>query len=410
MATQCSSFELIRKDKDTKARLGRLKTAHGEIQTPCFMPVGTQATVKAISNAELLHCGAQAILGNTYHLFLRPGTEIINKAGGLHKFMGWDKPILTDSGGYQVFSLAVLRKLTAEGVEFNSHIDGKKIFLTPEDVVRIQQDFGSDIMMVLDECVKYPATRDYIENSVKMTLDWARRSKEYFNKGPGASDRRKSRAESREVQGPGSLLFGIVQGGTYLDLRKQCAEELIKIGFDGYAIGGVAVGEPNELICEITDSTESLLPENKARYLMGVGRPPDLLEAVSRGMDMFDCVVPTRNGRNGQAFTWGGELQLRNAAYKEDFKPIDSGCGCYACKTYSRGYIRHLLNTGEILGLRLVSLHNLYFYANLMLEIRSAISENRFKIFKDTFLKKYRGGQMRPRLTERSERKSDGRI
>ena len=380
MATQCSSLELIRKDKDTKARLGRLKTAHGEIQTPCFMPVGTQATVKAISNAELLHCGAQAILGNTYHLFLRPGTEIIKKAGGLHKFMGWDKPILTDSGGYQVFSLAVLRKLTAEGVEFNSHIDGKKIFLTPEDVIKIQKDLGSDIMMVLDECVKYPATRDYVENSVKMTLDWARRSKEYFTN-------HEPRTTNHEP-----LLFGIVQGGTYLDLRKQCAEELVKIGFDGYAIGGVAVGEPEELICEITDSTESLLPENKARYLMGVGRPLDLLEAVSRGMDMFDCVVPTRNGRNGQAFTWGGELQLRNATYKEDFKPIDGGCGCYACKTYSRGYIRHLLNTGEILGLRLVSLHNLYFYANLMMEIRSAISENRFKTFKDAFFKKYRGG------------------
>jgi len=382
------TYELIHKDKDTKARLGKLKTAHGEVETPCFMPVGTQATVKTVSNAELLHCGAQAILGNTYHLFLRPGREIIKKAGGLHRFMGWDKPILTDSGGYQVFSLAVLRKLTAEGVEFNSHIDGKKIFLTPEDVIKIQEDFGSDIMMVLDECVKYPATRDYIENSVKMTLDWARRSKEYFVKhGPRST----VPACPAGRHGP-QLLFGIVQGGTYLDLRRQCAEELIKIGFDGYAIGGVAVGEPNDLICEITDSTESLLPENKARYLMGVGRPPDLLEAVSRGMDMFDCVVPTRNGRNGQAFTWGGELQLRNATYKEDFKPIDGGCGCYACKTYSRGYIRHLLNTEEILGLRLVSLHNLYFYANLMMEIRSAIPENRFKTFKDTFLKKYRGG------------------
>jgi len=363
-----SSFELIH--KDTKARLGRLRTAHGEVETPCFMPVGTQATVKAISNKELLECGSQAILGNTYHLYLRPGIEVIKKAGGLHKFMGWERPILTDSGGYQVFSLAVLRKLTAEGVEFNSHIDGKKIFLKPEDVIEIQQDLGSDIMMVLDECVHYPATRDYVENSLKLTLDWARRSKKCQKDG-------------------GGLLFGIVQGGSYKDLRKICSEELLQIGFDGYAIGGVAVGEPDELISEVTDYTEAFLPKDRPRYLMGVGRPPDIVEAVSHGMDMFDCVVPTRNGRNGQAFTSRGELQLRNATYKEDFTPIDKDCACYACRNHTRGYIRHLFNTEEILGLRLVSLHNIWFYANLMKEIRKAISENTFEYFKKEFMKNY---------------------
>jgi len=381
MATQCSSFKLVKKDKDTKARLGTLSTPHGEIETPCFMPVGTQATVKTISSKELTECGAQTILGNTYHLFLRPGLEIIEKAGGLHKFMSWDKPILTDSGGYQVFSLAVLRKLKPEGVEFNSHIDGRKIFLTPEDVVKIQMGLGSDIMMVLDECVHYPATRDYVENSLKLTLDWAHRSKECFI------------AQSQKTKAKRQLLFGIVQGGTYKDLRKNCAEELLKIGFDGYAIGGVAVGEPSELIYEITNSTESHLPSDYPRYLMGVGRPPDLVEAVSLGMDMFDCVVPTRNGRNGQAFTWTGELPLRNATYKEDFTPIDSECTCYTCRTYTRGYIRHLFNTEEILGLRLVSLHNLMFYANLMREMRGAISKGQFKTFKEQFIKNYTGGR-----------------
>lgn len=370
-------YKLLHKDKNTRARLGVLETAHGQIQTPCFMPVGTQATVKAISGNELIACGAQAILGNTYHLYLRPGMDIIKKAGGLHKFMGWKGPILTDSGGYQVFSLATLRKITHEGVKFNSHIDGKSLFLSPENIVDIQLTLGSDILMVLDECVHYPATRDYVENSLKMTLNWAGRSREHFKKlSPQHSPH----------------LFGIVQGGTYMDLRKECAEELIKIGFDGYAIGGVSVGEPEELIYEITEFTESLLPENLPRYLMGVGRPPDLIESVSRGMDMFDCVIPTRNGRNGQAFTWGGELQLRNATYKQDFTPIDDKCACYACKNHTRAYIRHLFNTEEILGLRLVSLHNLNFYANLMKEIRVSISEDRFVEFKKQFITKYKGG------------------
>lgn len=374
------SFELLHKDRDTKARLGKLSTSHGEVLTPCFMPVGTQATVKTISNQELDECGAQVILGNTYHLFLRPGMDIIKGAGGLHKFMGWDKPILTDSGGYQVFSLAVLRKISDKGVEFNSHIDGKRIFLSPEEVIDIQLTLGSDILMVLDECVKYPSSRSYVEDSVKLTLDWARRSRKHF-----------TQCAVRNTQYR-PLLFGIVQGGTYLDLRKHCAEELTKIGFDGYAVGGVSVGEPQELIYEITEHAEPFLPAEKPRYLMGVGPPIDVLEAVERGMDMFDCVVPTRNGRNGQAFTYNGELQLRNAAYKADFRPIDEECGCYACRNYARAYIRHLFNAGEILGLRLVSLHNLYFYANLMERIREAISKDKFQEFKKEFLKKYTKG------------------
>ena len=364
-------FKLIHKDKSSKARLGVIKTAHGEINTPVFMPVGTQGTVKAISNDELKGVGAEIILGNAYHLYLRPGLDIIRKAGGLHKFMGWSGPILTDSGGYQVFSLATLRKLTDEGAEFSSHIDGSKHLLTPEKVVDIQQALGSDIMMTFDECVHYPAARDYVEQSLALTTRWARRSKDYFEKRPNKQ-----------------LLFGIVQGSAYLDLRKKAVEDLVAIGFDGYAIGGVSVGEPQNLIYEIAEYTASLLPEDKPRYLMGVGTPPDILEAIGHGCDMFDCVVPTRNGRNGQAFTWDGELQLRNAEYKEDFTPIDKDCGCFACRTHTRAYIRHLFNTEELLGLRLVSLHNLHFYVKLIQSSRKAIAEGRFAQFKDEFIKR----------------------
>lgn len=354
--------------------MGRLTTAHGEVDTPVFMPVGTQGTVKTITNAELETCGASIILGNAYHLYLRPGLDIIKKAGGLHKFMGWDKPILTDSGGYQVFSLAKLRKLSDEGAEFSSHIDGARHFLTPEKAIEIQQVLGSDIMMTLDECVHYPAARDYVEQSLELTTRWAKRSKEYFDK-----------SKSRERQ----LLFGIVQGSTYLDLRKKAVEDLLAIGFDGYAIGGVSVGEPQDLIHEIARYTAALLPEDKARYLMGLGTPPDILEAIAGGVDMFDCVVPTRNGRNGQAFTWDGDLQLRNAEYKEDFRPIDQDCGCYACRTHTRAYIRHLFNTEELLGLRLVSLHNLHFYVKLIQLSRKAIAADDFSAFKDDFVKRY---------------------
>ncbi len=364
-------FELIHKDKSSKARLGKLMTAHGEVNTPVFMPVGTQGTVKAMSNDELLECGAEIILGNAYHLNLRPGLEIIKKAGGLHKFMGWKGPILTDSGGYQVFSLAKLRKLSEEGAEFSSHIDGSRHFISPEKAIEIQEALGSDIMMTFDECVHYPAARDYAEQSLDLTTKWAKRSKESLRSAKG------------------QLLFGIVQGSTYLDLRKRAVEELLAIGFDGYAIGGVSVGEPQSLIHEISSYTASLLPEEGARYLMGMGTPVDILQAISNGIDMFDCVVPTRNGRNGQAFTWNGELQLRNAEYKEDFSPIDMNCGCMACRVYTRAYIRHLFNTGEILGLRLVSLHNVSFYVKLIQKSRQAIKEDRFENFRFQFASGY---------------------
>ena len=367
-------FKLLHNDTSSKARLGRLETAHGPIDTPVFMPVGTQGTVKALSNADLRDTGTEIILGNAYHLYLRPGLEIIKKAGGLHQFMGWDRPILTDSGGYQVFSLATLRKLTDNGAEFSSHIDGSKHVLTPERVIEIQQILGSDIMMMFDECVHYPAARDYVEQSIELTTRWALRARKHL-------DRSESKA--------GQLLFGIVQGSTYLDLRKRAVEGLLKIGFDGYAIGGVSVGEPRGLLYEIAGYTAALLPEDRPRYLMGVGMPQDILEAISHGIDMFDCVVPTRNGRNGQAFTSSGDIQLRNAEYKEDFRPIDEGCGCFACKNHTRSYIRHLFNTEELLGLRLVSLHNIHFYVRLIGQSRKAIAENRFASFKDQFLENY---------------------
>ena len=366
------SFKLLHKDKSSKARLGLLKTAHGEVNTPVFMPVGTQATIKALSNQEVLSAGTEIILANAYHLYLRPGGETIKKAGGLHKFMSWDKPILTDSGGFQIFSLAVLRKVKIEGVEFRSHIDGSKHFLTPENVIEFQKLLGSDIMMPLDECIHYPASRDYVEQSLQITHDWAKRSKKVHG----------------EFDNCPQLLFGIVQGSTYLDLRKRSVEEIVKFDFDGYAIGGIAVGEPPELIHEVTEYTGDLLAEDKPRYLMGVGTPMDMLDAIAEGMDMFDCVVPTRNGRNGQAFTWGGELQLRNAPFKFDFRPIDEKCGCYTWRNHTRGYIRHLFNTDELLGLRLVSLHNVYFYVKLISTAQEAIREDRFDKFRKEFKEK----------------------
>ena len=373
-------FTLMHKDKSSNARIGKLVTVHGEINTPVFMPVGTQGTVKAISTQELKDIGTEIILGNAYHLYLRPGLEIIKKAGGLHKFMSWDRPILTDSGGYQIFSLATLRKLSDEGVEFSSHIDGSKHFITPDKAIDIQRILGSDIMMTLDECVHYPAAKDYVEQSLELTTKWARRSKEYFevskSKSTGGLDKQ--------------LLFGIVQGSTYLDLRKKAVKDLLEIGFDGYAIGGVSVGEPENLIHEVAAYTASLLPQDKARYLMGLGTPPDVVEAIANGVDMFDCVVPTRNGRNGQAFTWDGDIQLRNAEYKEDFHPIDNVCECFACRNHTRAYIRHLLNTQELLSLRLVSLHNLHFYVKLIQLSREAIRENKFNVFKESFLKRYK--------------------
>jgi len=375
-------FKILARDKNTPARVGEVETAHGICETPTFMPVGTQATVKTLSNQELIDCGVQILLSNAYHLYLRPGEEVIKEAGGLHKFMGWNRPILTDSGGFQVFSLAALRKVSDEGVEFQSHIDGSKHFLTPEGVLEFQRTLGSDIMMVLDECVHYPCEYDYAKRAMERTLDWAQRSmKEIRNQ--------KSKIKINEEQ----KLFGIVQGAAYKDLRKECTEELLKMDFDGYAIGGLAVGEPREITREITEFTAELLPKDKLRYLMGVGEPPDLFDAVETGIDMFDCVVPTRNGRNGTAFTTNGRFLLRNSDYAKDFNPIDENCGCYTCSTYTRGYIRHLFNTDEILGLRLVSLHNIYFYQHLMERIRDSVRRGFFSKLKADFLGSYEAGE-----------------
>jgi len=368
-------FKLISKDNLTRARLGQVETAHGAFETPAFMPVGTQATVKTLSNNELDDCGVQILLSNAYHLYLRPGEEIIKNAGSLHKFMNWNKPILTDSGGFQVFSLAVLRKVSDEGVEFQSHIDGSKHLLTPEKMLEFQITLGSDIMMVLDECVHYPCEYEMAKRAVTRTLDWARRSRALYSK-----------LTTHNSQ----LLFGIVQGASYKDLREGCAKELIGMDFDGYALGGLAVGEPREITNEMTQWTAALLPEDKPRYLMGVGEPQDLFDAVSAGIDMFDCVVPTRNGRNGTAFTSNGRFSVRRAVNAKELGPIEDGCGCYACTNHTRSYIRHLFNTDEILGLKLVSLHNIYFYQRLMKEMRRAIKEGKFAEFRAEFMENYR--------------------
>lgn len=368
-------FSLIHKDKNSRARLGKITTGRGEIDTPSFMPVGTQATVKALSPKDLDECGTQIILANAYHLFLRPGMDVIKKAGKLHSFMNWHKPILTDSGGYQIFSLARLRKVTDEGVEFQSHIDGVKHFFSPEDVVQIQRDLGSDILMPLDECVHYPCAKDYAEVAMKRTIDWAKRSKLVHR--PSAIDHR-------------PLLFGIVQGATYEDLRSDCVKRLVEMDFDGYAIGGVSVGEPKSLMYNMINFTASLLPDDKPRYTMGVGTPEDIITAVDAGVDMFDCVVPTRYGRNGTAFTSEGKLVVRNSPYIEDFSPLDKDCNCYTCKNFSRSYLRHLFNTYEILGLNLVSYHNTYFYLSLMRKVREAIAQDNFTEFKREFLNRYK--------------------
>ncbi len=364
-------FKITHKCNKTKARVGLLKTPHGTIETPEYMPVGTQATVKALSNEEVKYCGAQIILGNTYHLYLRPGMEIIKNAGGLHKFMSWDKPILTDSGGFQVFSLATLMKVKETGVEFNSHVDGSKHSLTPEDVIRLQHELGSDIMMPLDECLHYPCPKDKAEISLNLTNKWAKRSKKALSK-----------LNSK------ALLFGIVQGSTYKDLRRIASEGLVDIGFDGYSIGGLSVGEPKDLMHEMMEDSIKYLPEGKPRYTMGVGMPQDFFNAIEMGVDMFDCVVPTRNGRNGAAYTNEGRIIVRNGEFSKDTRPLSETCDCIVCKNYTRSYIRHLFNTEEILGLRLTSLHNLYFYVNLLRRIRESIKENRFSAFKREFLGK----------------------
>ncbi len=363
-------YTLIHQDKNSKARLGKITTEHGEFDTPAFMTVGTHATVKGLMFKDILAAGAQIILANAYHVFLRPGTEIIKKSGGLHKFMSWDKPILTDSGGYQIFSLALFRKISEQGVEFQSHIDGRKHFLTPEEVIKIQQSLGSDIMMPLDECVQYPCTKEASQVAMERTVAWAKRSKQV-------------KADT------GSLLFGIVQGATYEDLRLECAQRLVDMDFDGYSIGGVSVGESSNLIYNIIELVTDVLPADKPRYAMGIGYPFDILEAVERGVDMFDCVIPTRYGRNGTAFTSCGKLAIRNAAYTEDFRPLDPQCGCYVCQNFSRAYLRHLFNAKEMLGLILLSLHNVYFFLDLMRQLRQAIQEDKFNQFKQMFLMHY---------------------
>ncbi len=362
-------FKLLHKDKHSRARVGKLALAHGEMDTPAFMPVGTQGTVKAVQQRELTCAGAQIILCNAYHLFLRPGIEVIKKAGGLHKFISWPKPILTDSGGYQVFSLALLRKVTDEGVQFQSHIDGFKHFLTPEDVIGIQKALGSDIVMPFDECVHYPCSKEQARLAMERTIDWARRSK--------------------AVELADQALFAIVQGATYDDLRRECAERLVEEDFSGYAIGGVSVGEPKNLRYNTVDIVSVILPEDKPRYLMGVGLPEDILGAIEQGVDMFDCVVPTRYGRNGTAFTSQGKITIRNSPFINDFTALDAQCGCYACKNFSRSYIRHLFNTEEVLGLELVSMHNIHFFLNMMSRAREAIAQDRYAEFKKEFLDKY---------------------
>ncbi|HHW56358.1 MAG TPA: tRNA guanosine(34) transglycosylase Tgt [Clostridia bacterium] len=368
-------YHLIKKDSRTKARLGILETPHGVIETPVFMPVGTQAAVKAMTPEELKEIRATIILSNTYHLYLRPGHKIIEKAGGLHKFMNWDRSILTDSGGFQVFSLSSLRKITEEGVEFRSHIDGSKHFFAPERVIEIQNSLGSDIIMSFDECAPYPADYDYVKKSMELTIKWAERGKRAH--------------KNTEKQ----ALFGIVQGGTYEDLRKECTQRLVDMDFPGYSIGGLSVGEPKNVMYDIVDLTTEYLPEDKPRYLMGVGSPDDLIEGVIRGVDMFDCVLPTRIARNGTVFTSKGKLIVRDAPYAEDFSPLDEECDCYTCRNYSKAYIRHLFKANEILAARLATLHNLYFLIKLMEKIREAIKQDRLLEFKKEFFKKYYGNK-----------------
>ncbi len=361
-------FELLKIDAQTKARRGRLTTAHGEIETPIFMPVGTQGTVKAVSPAELRDLKAQIILGNTYHLFVRPGMDVIRHFGGLHSFMRWNGPILTDSGGFQVFSLAKLRKITPEGVHFQNHLDGSPMFLGPREAMEIQATLGSDIAMVFDECPPHPCEREYAAESLERTLRWA--------------------AQCRQVPTPG-MKFGIVQGATFADLRRESAEALVQLGFDGYAVGGVSVGESEEEMMAAIENSEPWLPAEKPRYAMGLGTPPQMLEMVARGIDMFDCVLPTRIARNGTAFTARGTISLKNAPYIMDKSPIEEGCECPACREFTRGYLRHLIKAEEILGLRLVTLHNLHFYLNLMAQARTRIEAGTFDAFRREFTAGY---------------------
>ena len=367
---QAITYELLHEDKNSGARRGVVHTPHGDIQTPVFMPVGTQATVKSMTPEEVKGLGAQIILSNTYHLYLRPGEKIVKEAGGLHKFMNWDKPILTDCGGFQVFSLSELRTISEEGVEFRSHLDGSKHMFTPEKVMQIEEDLGADIIMAFDECCPYPSTYEYTKNSMERTTRWAKRCKE---------------AHTTENQ----ALFGIIQGGFFEDLRKKSAEDLIALDLPGYAIGGISVGEPKEEFLKMLYYTTPLMPKDKPRYLMGVGTPDYLIEAALAGIDMCDCVLPTRIARNGTAMTWNGKVVVRNATYERDFTPLDSECDCYTCRNYTKAYLRHLVKTKEILGVRLLSIHNLYFLSKLMERVRKEIENDNLLNFKNEFYSKY---------------------
>ena len=365
------TYELIKEDPRTRARRGRLHTPHGTIETPVFMPVGTAGTVKAMLPEEVKSLGAEIILSNTYHLYLRPGHDIVREAGGLHKFMNWDRPILTDSGGFQVFSLGAMRKISEEGVKFRSHIDGSSHMLTPEKSIEVQNALGSDIMMAFDECAPYPADYSYVKNSLERTTRWLRRCKEAH--------------KDTERQS----LFGIMQGGMYKDLRYQSAMEIVELDLPGYAIGGLSVGEPRELMYEVLDYAADYLPKDKPRYVMGVGTPDHLFEGVERGVDMFDCVLPTRLARNGSAMTSHGKVNIKNARFERDFTPLDHECDCYVCRNYSRAYLRHLFKANEILSSMLLSYHNLHFLVHTMQNIREAIEQERFTEYKREFYMKY---------------------
>ncbi len=372
-------YELIKNNKDDKnVRLGILHTNHGSFETPIFMPVGTLANVKTLMPEELKACGSSVVLSNTYHLWLRPGEDIVKKAGGLNKFMNYSGPTLTDSGGFQVFSLAKNKNkdITEDGVHFKSHIDGKKLFLTPEKSIEIQNKLDSDIAMSFDECAPYPETREYIQNSMRRTLRWAKRGKDVFNN-------------------PNQSLFGIVQGGEFEDLRKESATQTVKMDFDGYSIGGTSVGEPKDIMYNMIAYSTKYLPYDKPRYLMGVGEPIDILEGVSRGIDMFDCVLPTRIARHGNCFTKHGKINIKNAKYKEDFTPIDDDCDCYTCKNFTKAYVRHLITSKEVNGGRLLSIHNIRFLIKLTEDIRKSIKEDKFYEFKEKFIKNYKSDEIK---------------
>ena len=380
-------FELFKTDAGTKARLGRLQTTRGAMETPAFMPVGTRASVKTLDNRELLECGAPMILGNAYHLAIRPGMDVIAKAGGLHRFMSWERPILTDSGGFQVFSLAKIRKIHPHGVNFQSHLDGDSFFLGPRESMEIQRVLGSDVAMALDHCPPHDVSIQEMKQAVRRTLQWAEVCRE-------------------QERALGQQVFGIAQGGNHAELREACAKSLVEMDFDGYAVGGVSVGETEAAMMEAVEQTEPHLPADKPRYAMGLGTPGQVVELVARGMDMFDCVLPTRLARNGTAFTKGGSISVKAGREKENCLPIEQGCGCYACQNFSRAYLRHLLNVGEILGLKLLSLHNTYFYLNLMRQIRKRIQQGTFAAFRSAWRKDWTPSA---RIREAAKPKADNR-